>query len=158
VLYGSGLRVEELVSLPMSALHLMEGWLKVRGKGGKERIVPMGEPEIAALQAYLAKPRALLVGRGRTSPYVFINTWGRSMTRQEFWKLLKGYAQKAGLTISVSPHTLRHSFATHLLEGGADILSISHGLRHGDLKTTHIYTRVDIRHLWEAYKRYHPRA
>jgi integrase/recombinase XerD len=158
VAYGSGLRVSELVTLPMSALHLAEGWLKVRGKGGRERVVPMGEPEMAKLHAYLGEPRAALLGRHRESPYVFLSNRGAPMTRQGFWTLLHGYARQAGLATPVSPHTVRHSFATHLLEGGADILSISRWLGHQDLGTTEIYTHVAPGHLREAYQRYHPRA
>jgi integrase/recombinase XerD len=157
VLYGSGLRAAELVNLPMSAVHLMEGWLKIRGKGGRERIVPMGQPEMAALHAYLGKPREALLG-SKESPYVFISQQGRPMSRQNLWKLLCGYADEAGISKAVSPHTLRHSFATHLLEGGADILSISHLMGHGDLKTTEIYAHVAPVHLQEAYQRFHPRA
>jgi integrase/recombinase XerD len=157
-LYATGLRVSELVALPISALHLTEGWIKVRGKGGKERLVPMGEPAIAALQVYLGEPRAALLRRHRTSAYVFISTWGKAMSRQGCWKLLRGYGQKAGITTPVSPHTLRHSFATHLLEGGADIVSIQHLLGHADISTTEIYTHVAPAHLHEVYQRYHPRA
>jgi integrase/recombinase XerD len=104
----------------MSALHLIEVWLKVRGKGDRERVVPMGEPEIAALQAYLGDPGTILLRKHKASPHVFISNRGVPMTRQGFWKLLKGYAQKVGLTKPVSPHTVRHSFATHLLEGRGD--------------------------------------
>ena len=158
VLYGSGLRVSELVSLPLSALHLMEGWMKVRGKRGHERVVPMGEPKIAALQAYLRKPRAMLLGQGQTSIYVFVAWRGNPMTRQGFWKRLMGYAKQAGIVQPMSPHTLRHTFATHLLQGGADIPSIAHWLRHRDVSTTEIYTRLHTEYVWEIYDRYHPRA
>jgi integrase/recombinase XerD len=158
VAYGSGLRVSELVTLPMSALHLAEGWIKVRGKGGRERVVPMGDPEMAALHAYLGEPRVALLGRHQRSPYVFFSNRGAPMTRQAFWPRLHGYARQAGFTTPVSPHAVRHSFATHLLEGGADILSISRLLGHQDLGTTEICAHVAPRHLREAYQRYHPRA
>jgi integrase/recombinase XerD len=158
VLYATGLRVSELVSLPMSALHLMDGWLKIRGKGSRERPVPIGEPAIAALKVYLGGPRAALLGKHKPGPYVFLSNRGTAMTRQGFWKLLRGYIEKAGIITPASPHTLRHSFSTHLLEGGADILSISRMLGHRDLSTTEIYAHVAPSHLWEAYKRYHPRA
>jgi integrase/recombinase XerD len=131
VLYGSGLQVSEIVSLPMSALHFLDGWLKVWGKGGKERIVPMGEPEITALQVYLGESHARLLRRRKDSPCVFLSRRRGPMTQRGLWKQLHTYAEKAGLTKPVSPHTMRHSFATHLLEGGADILSISRLLGHG---------------------------
>jgi integrase/recombinase XerD len=157
VLYATGLRVSELVSLPMSAVHLVEGWVKVRGKGGKERLVPLGEEAVEHLRAYLAGPRALL-GRGSRTTQVFVNGRGGGMTRQGFWKLLRQYARQAGITQSISPHTLRHSFATHLLERGADLRSVQHMLGHSDISTTQIYTHVLEARLRSAYRRYHPRA
>jgi integrase/recombinase XerD len=156
-LYATGLRVSELVSLPMSALHLAEGWIKVRGKGGKERLIPLGEPAVACIRAYLGGARAELM-RGERSPQVFVNGRGRGMTRQGFWKLLRGYARQAGISKPMSPHTLRHSFATHLLEQGADLRSVQHMLGHSDISTTQIYTHVLEARLRTAYQRYHPRA
>jgi integrase/recombinase XerD len=157
VLYATGLRVSELVALPLSALHLREGWIKVRGKGGKERLVPLGDLAVERLQAYLAGPRAVLM-RGRRTPQVFVNGRGSGMTRQGFWKLLRGYARQAGITTALSPHTLRHSFATHLLERGADLRSVQQMLGHSDISTTQLYTHVLEARLRSAYQRYHPRA
>jgi integrase/recombinase XerD len=157
VLYATGIRVSELVCLPMSALHLAEGWIKVRGKGGKERLIPLGEQAVAGLQVYLPGPRARLM-RGQHTSYVFVNGRGGGMTRQGFWKLLRGFARQAGITKPLSPHTLRHSFATHLLERGADLRSVQQMLGHSDISTTQIYTHVLEARLRAAYQRYHPRA
>jgi integrase/recombinase XerD len=156
-LYATGLRASELVGLPMSALHLTEGWLKVRGKGGKERLLPLGEPAIERLQAYLVGSREHLM-RGRRTTQVFVNGRGEGMTRQGFWKLLRGYAGQAGIIKPLSPHTIRHSFATHLLERGADLRSVQEMLGHSDISTTQIYTHVLEARLRSAYQRYHPRA
>jgi integrase/recombinase XerD len=156
-LYATGLRVSELVSLPLSALHLAEGWIKVRGKGGKERLIPLGEQAVACIRAYLGGARDQLM-RGGHSPHVFLNGRGQGMTRQGFWKLLRGYARQAGITKPMSPHTLRHSFATHLLEQGADLRSVQQMLGHSDISTTQIYTHVLEARLRSAYQRYHPRA
>ena len=157
VLYATGLRVSELVSLPLSALHLAEGWIKVRGKGGKERLVPLGEQAVERLRTYLAGPRAVLM-RGSRGMHVFANGRGGAMTRQAVWKLLGGYARRAGITRSISPHVLRHSFATHLLEGGADLRAVQQMLGHTDISATQIYTHVLEARLQAAYQRYHPRA
>lgn len=156
-LYATGLRVSELVSLPMSALHLAEGWIKVRGKGGKERLIPLGAQAVACIQAYLVGAREELMRGGRTTQ-VFVNGRGEGMTRQGFWKLLRRYARQAGITKPMSPHTLRHSFATHLLEQGADLRSVQQMLGHSDISTTQIYTHVLEARLRSAYQRYHPRA
>jgi integrase/recombinase XerD len=157
VLYATGLRVSELVALPMSALHLAEGWIKVRGKGGKERLIPLGEQAVAGLRAYLAGSRDHLMRRARTMQ-VFVNGRGAGMTRQGFWKLLRRYARRAGISKPLSPHTLRHSFATHLLERGADLRAVQQMLGHSDITTTQIYTHVLEARLRAAYQRYHPRA
>jgi integrase/recombinase XerD len=157
VLYATGLRVSELVSLPMSALHLVEGWIKVRGKGGKERLIPLGEQAITRLQAYLMASREPL-RRGASTRHVFLNGRGEGLTRQGCWKLLRNYARRAGITKPISPHTLRHSFATHLLERGADLRSVQQMLGHSDISTTQIYTHVLEARLRAAYQRYHPRA
>jgi integrase/recombinase XerD len=157
VLYATGLRVSELVSLPMSALHLAEGWIKVRGKGGKERLIPLGEQAIANIQCYLAGARERLM-HGQRCPQVFVNGRGVGMTRQGFWKLLRHYARQASITKPISPHSLRHSFATHLLERGADLRSVQQMLGHSDISTTQIYTHVLEARLRTAYQRYHPRA
>ncbi len=156
-LYATGLRVSELIALPMSALHLAEGWIKVRGKGGKERLIPLGEQAVERLQAYLVGSRERLL-RGARTTEVFVNGRGGGMTRQGFWKLLRGYARRAGIAKPMSPHTLRHAFATHLLERGADLRSVQHMLGHSDISTTQIYTHVLESRLRSAYQRYHPRA
>ncbi len=156
-LYATGLRVSELVALPMSALHLTEGWIKVRGKGGKERLLPLGEPAVERVQAYLVSSREHLMRGGRTTQ-VFVNGRGQGMTRQGFWKLLRGYARQASITKPLSPHTIRHSFATHLLERGADLRSVQQMLGHSDISTTQIYTHVLDARLRSAYQCYHPRA
>jgi integrase/recombinase XerD len=157
VLYATGLRVSELVSLPMSALHLAEGWIKVRGKGGKERLIPLGEQAVACLRAYLGGAREELM-RGERSTQVFVNGRGEGLTRQACWKLLRSYARQAGIDKPMSPHILRHSFATHLLEQGADLRSVQQMLGHSDISTTQIYTHVLEARLRSAYQRYHPRA
>jgi integrase/recombinase XerD len=157
VLYATGLRVSELVSLPMRALHLTEGWLKVRGKGGTERLVPLGEQAAAGLRAYLAGPRTQLM-RGGHAAQVFVNGRGGAMTRQGFWKLLRQYARRAGILKPISPHALRHSFATHLLDRGADLRVVQQMLGHRRISTTQIYTHVLEARLRAAYQRFHPRA
>ncbi|HEY6909520.1 MAG TPA: site-specific tyrosine recombinase XerD [Myxococcales bacterium] len=156
ILYASGLRVSELVALPLSAIDAQLGIVRVRGKGGKERIVPVGERARDALAAYLAGPRQQLL-RARRSPDLFVTPRGGRMTRQGFWKLIGRYARAAGLRQRVYPHTLRHSFATHLLERGADLRAVQAMLGHADIATTQIYTHVDEGRL-EAVIARHPRA
>jgi integrase/recombinase XerD len=157
VLYATGLRVSELVSLPMRALHLTEGWVKVLGKGDTERLVPLGEQATACLRAYLAGPRTQLM-RGGQAPQVFVTGRGGAMTRQGFWKLLRQYAHRAGILKPISPHGLRHSFATHLLDRGADLRVVQQMLGHRRISTTQIYTHVLEARLRAAYQRFHPRA
>jgi integrase/recombinase XerD len=156
VLYASGLRVSELVTLPLSAIDSQTGVIRVRGKGGKERIVPVGERARDALAAYLAAPRQKLLGTGRSND-LFVTPRGTRMTRQGFWKLLGRYARGAGIEQRVYPHTLRHSFATHLLERGADLRAVQAMLGHADIATTQIYTHVDRERL-KAVIAKHPRA
>jgi integrase/recombinase XerD len=155
-LYGAGLRVSELVSLRLSQLNLDGGYVVVIGKGNKERPVPVGVPAREALRAYLEAPRAALLA-GRASPHVFVTARGRAMSRQGFWKLLRRRALALGLP-EVSPHRLRHSFATHLLEGGADLRAVQAMLGHSDIATTQIYTDVARTRLRELHRRFHPRA
>lgn len=156
LLYATGLRVSELVSLKPKDLNMEDGFLLCRGKGNKERIVPMGESAVKALRKYLAKARPELMKQPNES--LFLTRRGNVFTRQGFWKLLKSYAQKAGLGMKISPHTLRHSFATHLLERGADLRSVQLMLGHSQITTTQIYTHVSRERLRHVYEKYHPRA
>jgi integrase/recombinase XerD len=156
LLYASGLRVSELVALPMTAVDLRTGLLRVRGKGSKERVVPVGERAQEALAYYLQESRPQLMG-ARQSSDLFVTPRGTKMTRQGFWKLLARYARGAGITARVTPHTLRHSFATHLLERGADLRAVQAMLGHADITTTQIYTHVDRERMKVILAR-HPRA
>jgi len=159
LLYATGMRVSELAELPLSSLDLDEGFLTVFGKGGKERLVPVGEPAMRALGRYLREVRpALDRARGRGGGRVFLNSRGAPLSRVAVWALVKESARRAGITRKVSPHTLRHTFATHLLEGGADLAAVQELLGHADIATTQIYTHVDREYLREVHRRYHPRG
>ena len=155
VLYATGVRVSELVSLRLVDLDMERGFLKVLGKGKKERVVPLGEEAIGWLRRYL-EVRGELDKKG--SAYLFLSNRGGPMTRQRFWQIIKEYARRVGITKGISPHTLRHSFATHILERGADLRSVQELLGHADLSTTQIYTHVARAHLEKIYKKSHPRA
>jgi integrase/recombinase XerD len=155
VLYATGLRVTELISLKGSNLHLDEGYLTCIGKGDKERIVPIGQEATDWVRRYLAEGRPRLAAR--SSPWLFVNARGGPLSRVGFWKLLKEYGLKAGLPRNISPHVLRHSFATHLLDRGADLRAIQMMLGHADLSTTQIYTHVLEARLRSVYDRFHPR-
>ena len=155
VLYATGLRVSELISLKLPNLHLQEGYLTCIGKGDKERIVPIGQEATDWVQKYLAEARPKLVPK--SSPWLFVNARGGPLSRVGFWKLLKEYGLKAGITRNISPHVLRHSFATHLLDRGADLRAIQMMLGHADLSTTQIYTHVLEARLRSVYDRFHPR-
>ena len=157
VLYAAGLRVSELVGLGVNDVHLETRMLLARGKGSKERLVPLGAPAVEAVRRYLetARPRLL---HGRLSKDLFVTPRGRRMTRQGFWKLIVKYARGAGLTTRVSPHRLRHSFAAHLLAGGADLRAVQAMLGHADVATTQIYTHVERSHVQAVYQGAHPRA
>ncbi len=156
-LYASGLRVSELVGLELSQLNLREGLVRVTGKGNKERLVPLGENAIAALQQYLAVARTELLN-DRLTDAVFVSNRGRAMTRQTFWYLIKRYVVQAGINKVVSPHTLRHAFATHLLNHGADLRVLQMLLGHSNLSTTQIYTHVAKERLKSLHAEHHPRA
>lgn len=156
LLYATGLRVSELVLLKTKDLNLEDGFLICRGKGGKERIVPLGSSAVNALQKYSENARPMLLRE--PTDYLFLNYRGDAFTRQGFWKLLKNYAQKAGIASKISPHVLRHSFATHLLERGADLRSVQLMLGHSQITSTQIYTHVSRERLRRVYDKYHPRA
>jgi integrase/recombinase XerD len=158
VLYATGLRVSELVGLRLSDLRPDQGYLQCVGKGSKERIVPLGDTAAEWVRRYRADARPVLV-RGRESPWLFVNArGGRRLSRSGFWKLLKAYGRQAGIRAHLSPHVLRHSFATHLLERGADLRAIQVMLGHADLSTTQIYTHVLEARLRQVYDTYHPRG
>jgi integrase/recombinase XerD len=157
VLYATGLRVSELVGLRLTDVRLDDGYLQCMGKGGKARIVPLGDQAVAWVRRYLAEARSGLVRR-RESPWLFVNARGARLSRVGFWKRLAAYARRAGIRAPVSPHVLRHSFATHLLERGADLRAIQMMLGHADLSTTEIYTHVLEARLRQAYDAFHPRS
>jgi integrase/recombinase XerD len=157
LLYATGLRVSELVSLELNDVNLETRVLVARGKGSKERLVPVGAPAAEAVRAYLSTARAALL-RGRRSKDLFVTPRGRRMTRQAFGRIVARLARGAGIRRAISPHKLRHSFATHLLEGGADLRAVQAMLGHADVSTTQIYTHVDGAHARRLYGRFHPRA
>lgn len=157
LLYACGLRVTELTSLQVNQVNLNQGVVRVFGKGSKERLVPMGEEALAWLQQYLAGPRSELL-KGIPSDVMFPSKRGREMTRQTFWYRIKIYAQRAAIRQSLSPHTLRHAFATHLLNHGADLRVVQMLLGHSDLTTTQIYTHVAKQRMQELHAQHHPRG
>jgi len=168
LLYATGMRVSELIGLRPADVNLDASYLTCTGKGDKQRIVPVGDEAVKWVRQYLREGRPALLGK-RTSPSLFVNARGglprrsargtkAGLTRVGFWKVLKGYARQAGLTTSISPHMLRHSFATHLLERGADLRAIQMMLGHADLSTTQIYTHVLERRMRTIYDQFHPRA
>ncbi len=153
LLYATGLRVTELVTLTAEQIHWQEGYLRVRGKGRKERVVPVGRTALAITRRYLRERR-----REDARLPLFLSRGRRGFSRVGFWKLVRRYARRAGIGKKISPHTLRHSFATHLLAGGADLRSVQEMLGHSDISTTQIYTHVDRGYLREVHKKFHPRA
>ena len=156
-LYATGLRVSELCKIRVSDLERNMGFVRVVGKGNKHRIVPVGKAALAAVEEYLGSGRPRLLN-GRASAYLFVTKRGAAMTRQAFWKLLAGYGKKAGIFHNLTPHVLRHTFATHLLEGGADLRSVQTMLGHSDISTTQIYTHVMSSRLRKTVDEHHPRA
>ncbi|WP_067617875.1 site-specific tyrosine recombinase XerD [Alicyclobacillus acidiphilus] len=157
LLYATGIRVSELVSLQCEDLHLSGGFLRCMGKGGKERIIPVGEYALHALHTYMEVARPSFI-KNRAVNALFLNHHGTQMSRQGFWKILKKYAQEAQIVKEITPHTLRHSFATHLLERGADLRAVQEMLGHADISTTQIYTHVTRGRLKEIYMSAHPRS
>ena len=155
-LYATGRRVSELVNLNLSQVDLESGFIKVIGKGKKERIVPVGKTARSAVRKYLAARTAKFTGKSHDSQALFLSKFGKKISRNEFWRRLKVHAKKAGLSPSISPHVLRHTFASHLLEGGADLRSIQELLGHSSLSTTQIYTHIDTRRMKEMHRKYHP--
>ncbi len=157
IIYGAGLRVSELVSMKKENIDLTAGFVRIFGKGAKERIVPLGSHARSRTEHWLKQGRPRLL-KGISSPYLFIARAGRPMTRQGFWKMVKKTAAAAKISKNVTPHTFRHSFATHLLEGGADLRSVQTMLGHSDISTTQIYTHISKDYLVQMHKRFHPRG
>lgn len=157
LLYATGLRVSELIGLTINAVNLETGFLLCLGKGSKERMVPIGTSARKSLQKYCTGARQQLL-QVKRSKFLFINRFGNKLSRQGFWKIIKKYALQAGIVQKISPHTLRHSFATHLLENGADLRSVQAMLGHADISTTQIYTHVSMDKVKKLYFKHHPRA
>jgi integrase/recombinase XerD len=157
LLYAAGLRVSELVNLKLLDVNLEAGFVRMLGKGSKERVVPIGMWAKEKIDDYINTARPVLL-KNHMSPYLFVARAGKPMTRQGFWKLLKQYALKAGIQKKITPHSLRHSFASHLLEGGADLRAVQIMLGHVDISTTQIYTHIAREHLRKMHKKYHPRG
>jgi integrase/recombinase XerD len=157
-LYATGSRASEVVGLKTEDVYLDSGFCKCFGKGSKQRIVPLGKFAMAALRAYLAELRPRLLQAVPDAPNVFVSRGGKPLARETLWVLVKKYARRAGLTVKVSPHTLRHSFATHLLAGGADLRTVQELLGHASIQTTQIYTHVDRDRLKAIHHKFHPRG
>ncbi len=157
VLYATGMRVSELISVKGHNLDLVSGCLRTMGKGAKERIVPIGMVARKSLQDYLLNSRPVLAAKGQKVEELFLTRRSKAMTRQGFWKLLKGYVRQSHIKANVSPHTLRHAFATHLLERGADLRSVQQMLGHADISTTQIYTHILAKRMLEVHDQFHPR-
>ncbi|OLS40169.1 site-specific tyrosine recombinase XerD [Bacillus sp. MRMR6] len=158
LLYATGIRVSELINIDLENVHLTMGFVRVIGKGDKERIVPVGRTASEAIQAYLNNGRPHFISKKHRSNAFFLNNLGNRLTRQGFWKILKKLTQEAGILKELTPHTLRHSFATHLLENGADLRAVQEMLGHADISTTQIYTHVTKTRLKDVYSKFHPRA
>jgi integrase/recombinase XerD len=158
VLYSTGARISEAVGLDVDDVDTTSRSVLLRGKGGKQRLVPIGRPAVAALETYLVRGRPDLARRGKGTPAIFLNARGGRLSRQSAWQVLQDAAEHAGITAAVSPHTMRHSFATHLLEGGADVRVVQELLGHSSVTTTQIYTLVTVNALREVWAGAHPRA
>ena len=157
-LYATGSRASEVVNLKLEDLYLESGFCKCLGKGSKQRVVPLGRPALKALREYLQELRPKLIRGVADCPWVFVSRGGRVLTREMLWILVKKYVRRAGLNTKVSPHTLRHSFATHLLAGGADLRTVQELLGHANIRTTQLYTHVDRDRLKAIHRRFHPRG
>lgn len=158
ILYATGMRISECISLNMEDLHLTMGFVRCFGKGGKERIIPLGRTALSACEEYLKAGRPKLIKPSYRTDAIFVNQLGKALTRQGVWKLMKEHARKAGIQNEITPHTMRHSFATHLIENGADLRAVQEMLGHADISTTQIYTHVSKTRLKDVYKQFHPRA
>lgn len=158
LIYACGLRISELLSLKQNDIRTDAGFLRVFGKGSKERMVPVGEVAMNWIVVYQEKVRPHLLGKQTSDDVLFLNSRGKKMSRMGFWKILKRYTDMAGIKKEVTPHTFRHSFATHLLEGGADLRVVQELLGHSDISTTQIYTHIDREYLKEVHKTFHPRG
>ena len=156
LLYATGIRVSELITIKIHDLDLERGIVRVLGKGSKERLIPMGQIAIDSIKEYLLIRKGLL--KDKDFPHLFLNVRGRPLTRQGFWKIIKAYGIKAGIKKRITPHILRHSFATHMLQAGCDLRTLQALLGHASLSTTEVYTHLDIAHLKEAHSRFHPRG
>lgn len=157
IMYGAGLRVTELIFMKIQDINLDANFVRVMGKGSKERMVPIGSKAHKVVAQWLNEGRRQLL-KGISSPYLFVARAGKPMTRQSFWKIIKKYALQANIASNMTPHTLRHSFATHLLEGGADLRSVQTMLGHSDISTTQIYTHISREYLMTMHRKYHPRS
>ena len=157
LLYSSGLRVSELVQLPLAGCNLSAGFVRIIGKGNKERLVPFGQQAKDCLEEYVQHARLTILA-GRRSKYLFVTSRGSKMTRLRFWQILRDMAQSVGIYREISPHMLRHSFATHLLARGADLRAVQMMLGHSDIATTQIYTHIDNERLKNIHKKFHPRG
>jgi integrase/recombinase XerD len=158
LLYATGIRVSELIGLNLGDVHMAMGFVRCIGQGNKERIIPVGKTAAAAIDRYLERGRPFFTGKKQSEEALFLNHHGKRLTRQGFWKILKRIAMEAGIQKELTPHTLRHSFATHLLENGADLRAVQEMLGHADISTTQIYTHVSKTRLTDVYRQFHPRA
>lgn len=158
IMYASGMRISECLNLDLEDLHLTMGFVRVFGKGGKERIIPLGGAAIRACERYLEEARPKLLKQAERTDAIFISQRGKRLTRQGIWKLLNKHVINAGIQKDITPHVLRHTFATHLIENGADLRAVQEMLGHADISTTQIYTHVSKKRLKEVYKQFHPRA